>query len=1239
MRGSVSRRPRRPLLLPTLALALLAAPAALAQEPPLFSKSFSPGTIGVGSTATLTFVIDNVEGDSPVVDLAFVDTLPSGLTLADPAFATTDCGFGVLDAPDGGTTITLAGGGVAAFSTCTVEVDVTGTEVGEYENVSGDLTSNAGNSGPATDALAIAFDRPGFTKAFDPPVVQLGGTSTLTFTIDNGGGGQTVNLTFSDTLPSGLEIANPPLATNTCGGILTAPAGGSTIELLLGSVDAESVCTISVAVTATGGGRLENRSGNLTGVTFQPTTSVNSGHANAALEVTVEPLALVKEVLGNPVPPGGTATIRFTLFNFDRADSATDLSFSDDLDAALSGLAASAPLPIAPCGPGSTLTGTSVITLAGGEIAPAASCTFDVVVEVPADAVPGLYPNTTSEVTGEVAGAPVVSSPASDTLEVAPIPLLGKEFTDDPVGAGSSVTLEFTVANTSPDFAATGITFTDILSTFLPFPFDVTLPSEPCGAGSSMTVVDFGVDGQGIRLDNGSLAPLATCTFHVTVGIPDGFPGGTYLNTTRTISATVDGETVVGPAASDQLVVRGAPRLFKEFTDDPVQPGDTVTLEFTLTHDENAAGNAVDITFTDDLEAALSGLVATGLPLADPCGAGSELTGTSLLTLTGGTLAPGGSCTFQVTLQVPADAAPGPHTNTTGAVTATVAGEPVVGNGASGDLLVGGLELTKEFLDDPVIPGGTVTLRFTIENVTAATTFDSIFFQDDLDEVLDGLAATGLPLVDPCGAGSSLVGSAGNTFLTFVGGTLGPGADCQFDVTLQVPPGAVSNTYANTTANFRGEIEGDDTVIPFPNASDLLVVDDLLIDLDKEFLDDPVAPGDTVTLRFTVTNLDDEPLTDVTFTDDLDAALTGLVAVGLPLADPCGAGSELTGTSLLTLTGASLAANGSCFFDVTLQVPAEIAPGEDGFNVTSEASGTIGGLPVSGAPASDTLAVAAVTFGKAFSGPVVPGGTVTLGFTIENTTAVALVSLGFVDDLGAVLPGLVAVDTPLANPCGAGSSLTGTGVLTLSGGALGPGDTCSFDVTLAVPADAAGGVYPNSTSALSEAGLEVAPPATDDLVVQPLPTVAKAFAPDAIDFGGTTSVSIVIDNTAGPLPATGVGFVDTLPAGMTVADPANAATDCTGGTLTAVPGASSVSYSGGTVAAGAVCAVAFDVVVAASGTVVNSVEVTTALGAAAPAAAEVEVAAAPFEIPTASEWGLGLLAALLAAGALWRLRS
>jgi hypothetical protein len=217
-------------------------------------------------------------------------------------------------------------------------------------------------------------------------------------------------------------------------------------------------------------------------------------------------------------------------------------------------------------------------------------------------------------------------------------------------------------------------------------------------------------------LTGGSLdaAPGAssTCSFYVTVTVPADVGPGIHLNTTGEITATVDGATRTGDPASDTLTVIAAPSLSKAFTDDPVAPGDTVTLEFTLTYPADASGDATGITFTDNLATLvppLAGLTAIGLPLAqacDPDGAGSDPgTGTlsaspgdTLLTFMDGTLSPGESCTFSVTLAVPMGADPGDFTNTTSGVSATVEGLAAISPPAEAELNVAGLAFSKEFL-------------------------------------------------------------------------------------------------------------------------------------------------------------------------------------------------------------------------------------------------------------------------------------------------------------------------------------------------------------------------------------------------------------------------------------------------------------------------------------------------------------------------------------------------------------
>ena len=563
---------------------------------------------------------------------------------------------------------------------------------------------------------------------------------------------------------------------------------------------------------------------------------------------------------------------------------------------------------------------------------------------------------------------------------------------------------------------------------------------------------------------------------------------------------------MTGNPASDDFEVLGGPSLLKEFTDDPAQPGATVTLEFTLTHDESAPGDATAITFTDDLDVALSGLVAIELPAFDVCGAGSFIFGTQTLTLAGGSLAPGGTCSFSVSLDVPAAAAPGNHTNTTSNVMATVSGVAVESNPAEDDLQIAGVTLTKEFTDDPVLPGGQVTLRFTIDNISASDA-TGIEFTDDLDDTLNTLAATGLPLSNVCGAGSALNGTS---FLTLTGGNLLVGESCTFDVTLDVPAAAEDGDYNNVTSAVAATFGSSD--ITFDPATDALAVRSDLLLITKEFTDAPVLPGSQVTLRFTIDNISASEATAIFFTDDLDASLAGLAvaAGGLPDtgAAGCGTGSSLTvaGGELLVFVGGVLAAATDCTFDVTLDVPA--AAEDDAYpNTTSDIIGTIGGQEVTGDPATDDLLVDldVVVFTKEFQGTADPGGIVDLEFTMQNLGAEAVTALSFSDDLDAVLSGLVATGLPVADVCVIGSVLDGTELLTLRGGNLFAGGSCTFTVTLQVPGSATPDSYVNTTSDLEQEidgqRLTVSQPALDsdgDTVFDVDDVCADTVIPEAV---------------------------------------------------------------------------------------------------------------------------------------------
>ena len=79
----------------------------------------------------------------------------------------------------------------------------------------------------------------------------------------------------------------------------------------------------------------------------------------------------------------------------------------------------------------------------------------------------------------------------------------------------------------------------------------------------------------------------------------------------------------------------------------------------------------------------------TGLPTNNICGGGSQLSGTSDLTFSGGSLGPGDSCSFSVTLQVPINATPGSTAiNITSQADGMLNGFAVTGFPAIDDLII-----------------------------------------------------------------------------------------------------------------------------------------------------------------------------------------------------------------------------------------------------------------------------------------------------------------------------------------------------------------------------------------------------------------------------------------------------------------------------------------------------------------------------------------------------------------------
>ncbi|WP_414522285.1 hypothetical protein [Synechococcus sp. R5-12] len=210
-------------------------------------------------TVTVIFTIVNNSGIQ-LTGLNFADSLPAGLSVANPPNITNTCD-GTPDAPPGGASIALSDGKLAANATCAVTVQVVAGTPGTYVNPPVTLTSaQAPPAQSGTVTLVVGATSPVFTKAFPFPGTPFtaGASVLLTFTIINNTATPLTGLAFTDDLPPGLVIDTPLVFTTTCSGVLNVAANGTSIAFSNGTLPVNTMCMISVNVTSSTAGTYIN---------------------------------------------------------------------------------------------------------------------------------------------------------------------------------------------------------------------------------------------------------------------------------------------------------------------------------------------------------------------------------------------------------------------------------------------------------------------------------------------------------------------------------------------------------------------------------------------------------------------------------------------------------------------------------------------------------------------------------------------------------------------------------------------------------------------------------------------------------------------------------------------------------------------------------------------------------------------------------------------------------------------
>jgi fimbrial isopeptide formation D2 family protein/uncharacterized repeat protein (TIGR01451 family) len=256
-----------------------AAATLLVYNIPTVAKAFSPAVVTPGVASTMTITLTNTNSVASTAT-AFTDNYPSNMVNAATPALTNTCG-GTATANAGAGSLSLSGASIGANGTCTITVAVSSSIAGNYVNNTGAVTTtNIGNSASASASLTV-MAAPTVAKAFSPTSVLVNTVSVLSIALTNSNAIAITGAAFTDSYPSGLVNDATPTLSNSCGGTVTAAAGGNSLALTGGTIPASGNCQITVRVQSATVGSYVNNTGSVT------TSNAGSGtSAGATLTVT-----------------------------------------------------------------------------------------------------------------------------------------------------------------------------------------------------------------------------------------------------------------------------------------------------------------------------------------------------------------------------------------------------------------------------------------------------------------------------------------------------------------------------------------------------------------------------------------------------------------------------------------------------------------------------------------------------------------------------------------------------------------------------------------------------------------------------------------------------------------------------------------------------------------------------------------------------------------------------------------
>ena len=309
----------------------------------------------------------------------------------------------------------------------------------------------------------------------------------------------------------------------------------------------------------------------------------------------------------------------------------------------------------------------------------------------------------------------------------------------------------------------------------------------------------------------------------------------------------------------------------------------------------------------------------------------------------------------------------------------------------------------------------------------------------------------------------------------------------------------------------------------------------------------------------------------------------------------------------VSLSGASLAPNAVCTVDVNVT---SLALGAITNTIPASSLQTDQGLTNASAANTSLGMGSQIGVIKQFlPNPVQPNQRSRLRITFYNPTAAEITNVLALDNLpgGITIPSgsnpvTTCVGGVVTAPTPSSLNISGAKIAPTSGGAAG---SCygEIDVIAAAEGDFVNTIPVGTVTATSGgASISNTQATTDTLKVKKPLVVNKAFDDKTLDVGnpagfttgwgtrapGAAAILKIKLTNPNSTALTGAIFTDSLPTGLVVATTPAASSTC-GGVVTALPSATSVRFTGGTLAANSVCTLAVSVLSNISGTYTNQI--------------------------------------------------